>query len=328
MEPKISIIMPFYNSESYIYNSVLSIIKQKYKNWELIAVNDGSNDLSENIVESFCDDRIRIFTKNNGGYCSAVNYGLEYITGDYFLMMGSDDILPKYALSIIADEVTTTKVDFASFIVKAHFLSSGSYKVDPSSDFNKYIHYKGRYSGFFKTHPYEASFFAIRDSGKVFKKSLLGDLRYFGKYGIDSDCYFSLLFAHKSLSFSVVPKCVYLWNIRDNSVSVRKKDPCVHFDRLQICILYIKKLLKMKKNEITPKDFEYSKVGYGILSMFCYTYRRFYVQHFFAIKKYCILFRIFLIRKKSLKYVFSKEFFNCTFIFICFLIRVIKIKVK
>lgn len=78
-----SVIMPCYNSEDYVRNALDSVVNQTYKNWELIAVNDGSTDHTLEILNEYAsaDQRVKVFSKENGGYTSAVNFGLEKVGG-------------------------------------------------------------------------------------------------------------------------------------------------------------------------------------------------------------------------------------------------------
>ena len=98
--PKISIIIPIYNSEKYINNCVNSIINQSYQDFELILVNDGSTDRSGVICEelSVKDNRIKIYHKENGGAASARKYGVEKAKGEWILFSDSDDLMPDGAI--------------------------------------------------------------------------------------------------------------------------------------------------------------------------------------------------------------------------------------
>lgn len=90
---KISVIMPIYNGQNYLENSIKKILKQTYKNIELILVNDGSTDDSLNICTSYAmsDSRIKVVNKSNGGICTARNKGLEHATGEYVSFIDQDD---------------------------------------------------------------------------------------------------------------------------------------------------------------------------------------------------------------------------------------------
>ena len=90
--PKVSIIIPVYNGADYLFESVSSALSQTYGNFEVIVVNDGSDDggKTEEIALSF-GDKIRYYKKENGGVSSALNFGIEKMTGDYFSWLSHDD---------------------------------------------------------------------------------------------------------------------------------------------------------------------------------------------------------------------------------------------
>lgn len=93
MKEKISVIVPVYNTANYLRRCIESIINQEYKNIELILVDDGSTDNSLDICKEYqkIDDRIKVFTKENGGQSSARNLALEHVTGQYIGFVDSDD---------------------------------------------------------------------------------------------------------------------------------------------------------------------------------------------------------------------------------------------
>ena len=91
---KVSVILCFYNEEKYLAQSIDSVLRQTYSNFELILVNDGSTDYSEKIVEKYHDSRIRYKTyEGNKHLAYARNRGLELATGDYLAFFDGDDIM-------------------------------------------------------------------------------------------------------------------------------------------------------------------------------------------------------------------------------------------
>ena len=90
----ISIIMPVYNSEKYVSEAIMSVCKQSYKNWELLIVNDGSTDHTQEIIDNYAkkDPRIKVFHRKNEGVSMARNYALNQICGDYVTFIDSDDV--------------------------------------------------------------------------------------------------------------------------------------------------------------------------------------------------------------------------------------------
>lgn len=94
---KISIIIPVYNSEKYIESCIESLIKQTYKEIEIILVNDGSTDNSQIICEKYVqlDKRIILINQLNGGVSEARNVGILHAKGDYIMFVDSDDYVDK-----------------------------------------------------------------------------------------------------------------------------------------------------------------------------------------------------------------------------------------
>lgn len=90
---KISIIIPVYNNEAFVERCLLSIITQSYKNIEIIVVNDGSTDNSEEKILAIKDERIKYFYQNNSGPSAARNKGLDFSTGEYVGFVDSDDYI-------------------------------------------------------------------------------------------------------------------------------------------------------------------------------------------------------------------------------------------
>ncbi len=90
---KISVIVPCYNVELYVKKCIESIIRQTYKNLEIILVDDGSTDSTGEICDNYAkkDPRITVIHKKNGGAASARNAGLDIATGDYINFIDSDD---------------------------------------------------------------------------------------------------------------------------------------------------------------------------------------------------------------------------------------------
>ncbi len=96
MVPKVSIIIPVYNGSNFLKEAIDSAIAQTYNNIEIIVVNDGSNDdgVTEKIAKSY-GNKVKYYWKENGGVASALNYGIEKMTGEYFSWLSHDDMYDK-----------------------------------------------------------------------------------------------------------------------------------------------------------------------------------------------------------------------------------------
>lgn len=108
-----SIIVPVYNSEAYLTACLESIRNQKYKNFEVICVDDGSTDDSIKILEYFnyIDSRFRYCSIKNSGPSTARNKGLDIASGKYILFVDSDDFYSSNALELLSKEIENTKSD-------------------------------------------------------------------------------------------------------------------------------------------------------------------------------------------------------------------------
>lgn len=99
MTPLVSVIIPAYNSGLYISEALKSVVNQTYSNIEIIVVNDGSTDNSEEKIRAFKDTRIKYFRQENRGQCFAANLGLSYSKGDFIKFFDADDIMNPEHLS-------------------------------------------------------------------------------------------------------------------------------------------------------------------------------------------------------------------------------------
>ena len=88
----ISVIIPLYNKEHFIRKTIQSVLNQSYTDYELIIINDGSTDNSLAVAKTFCDPRINIIDKKNGGVSSARNLGISVAKGEYISFLDADDI--------------------------------------------------------------------------------------------------------------------------------------------------------------------------------------------------------------------------------------------
>ncbi|MCR5747049.1 MAG: glycosyltransferase [Lachnospiraceae bacterium] len=116
MESLVSVIIPAYNVEKYIEDSLDSVCNQTYKNLQIIVVDDGSKDGTyEKIKEvASVDKRILALRKENGGVSSARNYALSYAEGEYITFLDADDYLEEDAISILVNSMEKTNADWVS----------------------------------------------------------------------------------------------------------------------------------------------------------------------------------------------------------------------
>lgn len=104
-EPLVSIVIPFKNTVAFLRECLQSIIDQSYQNWEVLAVNDHSNDGSTLLVEAFCktDTRIKAFENSGTGIIPALQTGYLKSKGQFITRMDSDDIMAPIKIQVMVD---------------------------------------------------------------------------------------------------------------------------------------------------------------------------------------------------------------------------------
>ncbi|NDV65184.1 glycosyltransferase [Bacteroides sp. 224] len=131
--PKVSIIIPVYNTQDYVKQAVDSIIHQTLQDIEIIIVNDGSTDDSFKILQELAstDKRIKLYSQENQGLSNTRNRGIEVASGDYIYFMDSDDLLDKNALKECYEKCEKENLDFVFFNADViHESTDSSFQMD------------------------------------------------------------------------------------------------------------------------------------------------------------------------------------------------------
>lgn len=154
-QPKVSIVIPVYNGANYLRQAIESALGQTYENIEIIVVNDGSNDLgaTEEIALSF-GEKIRYFSKPNGGVASALNKAIKEMSGEYFSWLSHDDLYyPEkiaYQINAASEEPNKKTIfygDFAVFSDDANSVTESQIQGVPPEHFRYYLTIKNELHG-------------------------------------------------------------------------------------------------------------------------------------------------------------------------------------
>lgn len=141
---KVSIIIPVYNTASYLKRCLDSAKNQTYTNLEIICVDDGSTDGSERIMDEYADDeRFVIIHRENGEESSARNAGLLRSTGDYIGFIDCDDWIEKDMYETLVKAMEENDVDMAAANLKE--VEAGAFDRDKLL---RYIYERDSYQGF------------------------------------------------------------------------------------------------------------------------------------------------------------------------------------
>jgi len=127
---KITIFTPAYNRGNTLPKLYESLLKQTYKDFEWLIVDDGSIDYTQELVRKWaseCKILIRFYRQQNGGKHRAINRGLDYAEGELFFIVDSDDYLPEDSLEIICKQYNTIKGDDS-------FIGIVGYMATPNGD--------------------------------------------------------------------------------------------------------------------------------------------------------------------------------------------------
>ncbi|PWA07201.1 glycosyltransferase family 2 protein [Flavobacterium psychrotolerans] len=214
--PFFSIIIPLYNKENFIENTLKSVINQSFTDFEIIIVNDGSTDASEIKAKQFIDARIRYFSKENEGVSSARNYGIALAQSDYISFIDADDYWYPNFLQEMFENInrfSNQKVFSAAIEIETSAkIIEAQYSIKKTSDC-EIVNY---FDASVKTT-------AICTSCAVFHKSLFEEIGNFDinlKSGQDTDLWIRIGLIYPVLfSWKILARYVH----DSNSLSKRKE---------------------------------------------------------------------------------------------------------
>ena len=199
-----SVIMPAYNAEKFIKQSISSVLSQTFKEFELIVVDDGSTDSTKKIINSFKDDRIKYIYQKNQGVSAARNNAIKTSKGSWLAFLDADDVWVKDVL-----EVYFKYIDDFDLVI-------GEYK---------YMHEKGEVPAYdLKNIPSNKKEFFNRlldgnfiGTGAIaFKKSII-DSYFDEKIKFAEDYKLWLQLASKSKKIKIIDKILYEYRVHDSS---------------------------------------------------------------------------------------------------------------
>lgn len=225
-EKLISVIIPIYKVEQYLDECVESIIKQTYKNLEIILVDDGSPDGCPQMCDEWArkDERIRVVHKKNGGLSSARNAGLDVATGEYISFVDSDDFIALDALQNLYDRFQGSEgIGIVSgMIYRYQDSETCNFKQDWILKNEKIISAK---EFLLETMSQKTSYTVWN---KLYKREILDGVRFReGRNNEDTLFMYDLGKRMRGLNVSMVeiPKYVYYYRYREDSICTTSKVP-------------------------------------------------------------------------------------------------------
>lgn len=212
METLISVIVPCYNTEKFIERCLDSILNQTYQNLEVLVIDDGSVDSSAEIIKrvSTKDSRVKYIYQQNSGVSAARNKGLECATGEWITFVDSDDTIAPEMYRVLAELMIQYKAD----------ISHCSYVRCESGEL-KYIGNSNQIHTFSGDEVagslLEANLFTPSCWNKLFRKSVIGNIRFDTRFKINEDLLFDFFVFQNADKAVFIDSCLYTYHVEDTS---------------------------------------------------------------------------------------------------------------
>lgn len=222
MNSKISVIVPVYNAQKTIKKCIESILVQTYKNLEIILINDGSNDKTEEICEKLVqtDNRIKYYYKENTGVSKTRNFGLEKASGDYISFIDADDFLENNMYEIMIKEINN-----ADILICNCFLISDNKKINNDIDI-KNNSYENLEEMLKDVNNKEINRYVNPPWNKLIKREIINNnnILFNSKISLGEDLLFNLTCMKYANKINIINERLYNYVVTTNGLSEKKRD--------------------------------------------------------------------------------------------------------
>jgi glycosyltransferase involved in cell wall biosynthesis len=211
--PLVSIVLPVYNGEKYLAESLDSVLAQTYQNWELVIINDGSTDGTENLILGYGDKRIKyLLNEGNKGIIYSLNRGLLESNGDFIARLDADDIALPFRIQ--------RQVEFLS--ENTDFALCGTYfqTIDSNGKVLKNVTFPSNNRD---AQSYLLLHNCFCHSAIMMRSGIAKELKYDEKFLIceDYDLWYRISRTGKILN---LPEFATLYRVHDNNMSTKKSE--------------------------------------------------------------------------------------------------------
>ncbi len=211
--PKISVIIPVYNVEKYLERCINSVRNQTMTDWQILLVDDGSDDNSPKLCDEYAkaDPRIHVCHKKNGGASSARNTGIDMAEGEYLCFLDSDDTLYDYSLEKL---VSAAEKENADIVFGGYNIKNDIYCIDYVCEKEQLIKL---YFELIGKKIYYASW------AKLFKRNIIIDnnIRFNPEQKCNEDYTFNCIFCKYVQRAAFIRDVIYWYNL-ENETSITK----------------------------------------------------------------------------------------------------------
>lgn len=171
----ISVIIPVYNVENYLEETIKSVIEQTYQNLEIIIIDDGSTDNSARICDQFAalDKRVQVIHQENKGQATARNVGIDCAQGEWIAFLDSDDKIDASMYETLLSLAHEYDADISSCATKLFMSNSAKNSDQKQSVYRKELNESEIIKGFLTQHEVRFEIW-----NKLWKRSIVGDARF------------------------------------------------------------------------------------------------------------------------------------------------------
>lgn len=241
---KISVIMPIYNCENQLAESIESVLSQTYEDWELILIDDGSTDSSHIICQNYVmqDERIKLFTYENSGVSIARNRGIKHARGEWVTFLDSDDFLERDALTVLYKNAQSCDMIIFGF---KRFPSGERYAVDLKKIYRSYLEFEQDFPSIHSNNLFNTVW------NHMYKRDIIlnCNIRFPSDLSLGEDLLFNLDYIRNAKGILILPDFLYNYRIEDNDTlsSKFREDDYQIQKRLKIAIDLTFKSINTKK---------------------------------------------------------------------------------
>ncbi len=258
----VSIIIPIYNAEKYLEKCLKSILNQKYKDYEVIAVNDGSIDKSYEIICDYQQENpniFKVYTQENKGQSCARNLAMKYAKGEYVTFLDSDDYIKEDYLEVLVSAAEKNQSDM---------VCSGEVRIDENGKIVSKIRYKLDKKG-------NCTLRRLNFSGKIYKKAFLEKNNIaFAEGKVYEDNPFNMMAFALAKNLVVIDYIGYYQIVHMGSTTTKKiQTDKLPFDEIEKAVRYV------KDNKSKVNDYELFE--YTVFSFFTYFLFKANKQHYY-----------------------------------------------
>ena len=218
---KISVIIPVYNVEKYLSETIESVLRQTFTDFEVILIDDGSKDGTAFICDKYAkeDERIKVVHKENGGVSSARNIGIEKAIGEYITFIDGDDLVNANMLEVLYKNAKAYNVDISCCGIVQQSLNGE--RNDYCNGEKVFLNdMRDLMKKFFSDIIYREVLYGPYN--KLFRKSTIDGVKFNPHYRMGEDMLFTFECIEKAQSFYLENTGLYYYIKRKNSATTSR----------------------------------------------------------------------------------------------------------